>query len=313
MNNPVAKLFAAVTLAASLYFGNVALARQTGLDAVKPVQVAANIYTFDGPMANCVAFAGPEGVLLVDTPESVEMTKAMDAALKTVSDKPVKYLVITHKHFDHVNGNAFYGDQGAKIVAQTTIRKALLTEKPFYSDKLLPAAAAPTICFDSEMTLHLNGEDVWLYHPQTQGAHTGGDTVVYFKKANVIAVGDLCCNGFMMFVDIGDGGWLQGEVTSLNAIISKIDDKTVVIPGHGEMTNKRGLERLAYVYADINARIEAMIKQGKTLGEIKAAHPTAPYDAELSVLKLSFEGKPVVTPPDFFVECVYRGIISHTK
>ena len=302
-------LLTLATIAA--FLAPAANAKQTALSDVKPVKVTDSIYTFDGPIANCVALTGPDGVLLVDTPETTDLAKAVDAAIGTLNAKPVKYLVNTHKHFDHVNGNALYGERGATIIAHESVRKAILTEVPYFAKTRLPAAAAPTLCFEKDLTLHFDGEEIYLYHPETNGAHTSGDVVVYFRKANVLAAGDLFCNGMFMSLEISDKGWLRGEVEALKAILPLVDDKTIVIPGHGDISDKRGLERMLTVYDDINAKLEAMIAAGKTLDEIKAAHITAPYDAELGKVDLHVNGMSIKGTPDRFVETAYKAAMAH--
>ena len=277
---------------------------------VTPIQIADNIYNFDGPMANNVILTGDDGILLIDSAQTLEMTEALKASIATVSDKPIKYLVNTHKHFDHVIGNSVFSETGTTIIAHSSVRKGLLTEIPFFNnDKMLPASAAPTITFENEMTLFFDGEEIWLFHPQTRGAHTGGDIVVFFKHANVVHMGDLYCRGTYLFLDTQDGAWLPGVVASCREVLKHIDDKTVVIPGHGIVGTKQDLADYANALDDIATKIAAMMKQGKTLAEIQQAKPTAPYDATFSSFVIKGFGKGF--EPDKFVEMVFNNFKSH--
>ncbi|HNX03992.1 MAG TPA: MBL fold metallo-hydrolase [Opitutales bacterium] len=285
---------AALLLAPTLLFSV-----QTTPDKVKAEPVRGGIFLIDGPLPNCVVLAGPDGTLLVDSGEDDAYAAAIGEAVTEIAPRPVRFLLNTHKHFDHVNGNAFFANKGATLIAQASVRAELVDEGN------LPPEALPEIVFEDSMTFFFDGEEILLHHPETGGAHTFGDTVVYFRKADVLCAGDLFCNGMFPYLD-PKGGNTEGIVKSLREAASLIGDKTIVIPGHGALSDKKGMLHYADLLEGAAHSITTLMEKGLSLKEIQAAKPTAPYDAELGALTITMFGKDYRTGPDRIVEIVYE-------
>lgn len=243
-----------------------------------------------------------DGTLVVDSANTLDIAKDLQATIKTTGSGPVDYLINTHWHYDHVNGNPVFADAEATIVAHKAVRSKLQMTPTQEGNALLPKNALPEICFDQDLTIFFENETVYIYHPETDGAHTMGDSVVYFKTSNVIAMGDLLFAGMYPYIDPNDNGWPQGMVAALHDVEKMIDDKTIVIPGHGPVTDKKGLQESADMLQDIGQKIDIMIKEGKTLEQIKKARPTADWDEKYG--KVWMNG-------DTFTELVYNCLKNH--
>lgn len=264
---------------------------------LKTVPIRAQLYHITGAMANSVMLTGRDGTLLVDSGDSVAVGQSIQKAIAETGAKPVDYLINTHRHFDHVNGNAVFGGSGAAIVAHESVRRSLETAPTRSGTPLLPREALPTICFSQDLTLFFDDEIVCLFHPlgDTPG-HTSGDIVAYFRNSDVLAVGDLMFSGMYPYIDTQEGG-VDGMVTALRKIRGIIREKTVVVPGHGPLTDRRGMGEYADMLESVADSVRALAAEGKSLDEIKAAHPTAQWDATYNKGSVS---------PDMFVEMVYK-------
>ncbi len=267
---------------------------------VKTVPLAGSVSMLMGSGGNIGVLVGADGVLLVDD-EFAPLVPKILAAVKQLSPKPVRFVVNTHFHSDHTGGNAPLGTDGAVIVAQDNVFKRLSTEQ--YSARLkknippAPAAALPVVSFAEGLTFHFDGEQVDVFH--VVSAHTDGDSVLWFRKANVVHMGDVFFNGMYPLIDTGSGGSIDGVVTALDAVLARIDDGTKVIPGHGPVGTKADLKRFRDMLATVRDRIRKAIQQGKTQDEVVAAKPTAEFDA---VFGNGF------FKPDAFVAMTYAGM-----
>lgn len=271
--------------------------RAADAPAAKAVPIRDGLYRIEGPMANSVVLTGRDGVLLVDSGDSLAVAEAIRTAIAGVDAKPVEFVINTHRHFDHVNGNALFGANGATIIAHESVRRSLESAPTLPNAAILPREALPTVCFSQDLTLFYDDEIVCLCRPIGDApAHTAGDIVVYFRNADVIHVGDLMFNGMYPYIDTTDGS-VRGMVTALRKIKGMIREKTVVVPGHGPLSDRQGLSDFADMLDDVANTVAALAAQGKTLEEIQAAHPTARWDERY--------GKGFVTP-DHFVEMVYK-------
>jgi glyoxylase-like metal-dependent hydrolase (beta-lactamase superfamily II) len=275
------------------------------------VKLADRIYTFTNTMANSTALIGDEGVILVDSGSTPEECARLQAALATLTPKPVRVLVNTHWHFDHVNGNEPLGAAGATIVAQTEVRTRMIAEKSRQVSPGFPtlaytnaALALPTVTFDRELTLRSGDKEILLLHPAANQAHTDGDVAVFYRHANILHTGDLFFQGLYPYIDVGSGGWIDGLIASGREMLALIDDKTVVVPGHGPVSDKAHLAAYVAMLADISAKITPLVRAGKTLDEVKAAKPTAAFDDAW--------GKTWLTG-DQFTELAYNGLVAHAK
>jgi len=277
---------------------------------VEPVKLAEHIYSFTNTSSNSIAIVGDEGVILVDSVSSPAEAVRLQAAIATLTPKPVRVLVNTHWHFDHINGDETFGTAGAVVVGHTAMRTRMIAGKikpvPGFRELTFTnfAIATPSITFDQQLTLHSGDEEILLFHPVTDKVHTDGDTVVFCRHADIVHMGDLFFNDVYPVIDVGAGGWIDGMIAGCREILARIGDKTVVVPGHGPVTNKQRLEAYVAMLEGVSAKVTALVQAGKTLDEVKAAKPTAEFDAVWGQSWLK---------PDTFVEMAYNGIAAHQK
>ena len=279
--------------------------------AVEPVKLADRIYTFTNTTSNSTAIVGDESVILVDSGANPGEGAGLQTAIAKLTPKPVRVLVNTHWHFDHANGNETLGAAGAVVVAQTEVRTRMISGKGLAVSPSFPtlaydnaALALPTVTFERELTLRSGDEEVQLVHPAAGTVHTDGDTVVYYRHANIVQTGDLYFEGVYPYIDVPTGGWIDGMIAGCREILARIDDKTVVVPGHGPVTDKAHLEAYVAMLSGISAKITPMVLAGKTLEEVQAAKPTADYD---QVWGQNWN------KPEAFTALAYNGLVAHLK
>jgi glyoxylase-like metal-dependent hydrolase (beta-lactamase superfamily II) len=241
-----------------------------------------------------------DGKLLVDGGIAVSKPKII-AALDGIGAAPVKYLINTHWHWDHTDGNAWLHDAGATIIAQENVAPRIATRTRVvewgYTFPPVPAGGLPTVTFKTDKTMTFGDETVVLTH--VDGGHTDGDSSVYFKKADVLQLGDIWWNGHYPFIDYGAGGTIDGMIRSTNANLSRVTDHTIIIPGHGPVGDRAQLIEYRDMLVAVRDRVASLKKQGKSLAEIVASKPTAAYDAKWG---------DYVIDPDFFTLLVYMGV-----
>jgi cyclase len=247
---------------------------------VKTVPVAGSVSMLQGSGGNIAVLVGSDGVLVVDD-EYAPLVPKILAAIGKLSSKPVRFVVNTHFHGDHTGGNASLGAEGAVIVAQDNVRKRMSTEQfnAFFKRTTppSPAAALPIVTFAEGVKFYLDGEEIEVTH--IGPGHTDGDATIWFKKANVIHMGDNFFNGLYPFVDASSGGSLDGTVTALEGVLSRIDDQTKVIPGHGPLGSKADLKKFHDMLATVRDRVQKAVREGKTQDQVVASKPSAEFDA----------------------------------
>jgi cyclase len=267
---------------------------------IKPEKVAGNISVLAGEGGNIGVCAGEDGVVLVDD-QFAPLTPKIEAAVKKIHPGPIRFVVNTHCHHDHVGGNENLGKAGAVIVAHENVRKRM-SKKQFiqFFEKAVPAypkAALPVVTFAEDVTLHLNGEEILVFH--VAPAHTDTDSVVYFRNANTVHMGDLFFSESYPFIDTSSGGGSAGVIQANERVLGMIDGKTRVIPGHGPMSNKAGVERYVAMLKQCRANVLKLVDAGNSLKEVQAARPTQKYDAKWGQGWLK---------PDSFVELLYQDL-----
>jgi glyoxylase-like metal-dependent hydrolase (beta-lactamase superfamily II) len=286
-----------VAAAAGLYVA-AAFAQQINWDAVqiKATKVSGNVWMLEGQGGNIAVLVGEDGVLLVDD-QFAPLTEKIVAAVKKISDKPIRYLVNTHWHGDHTGGNENLGNMGVQIVAHDNVRKRLETDQATLLGKnpAQPKVALPVITFDNTVTYHVNGETMHVY--KVPPAHTDGDVFVRFQGAKVVHTGDVFAAYRYPYVDTINGGSVAGIVKAMDALIPTLDDDTKVIPGHGSLSTKKDVIAYRNMIATVDKRVAALVKQGKSLPEVQAAKPTKDFD--------EIWGKP--RSGDEFVKFLYYG------
>ncbi|MFI5250878.1 MAG: MBL fold metallo-hydrolase [Bacteroidota bacterium] len=267
---------------------------------IRSIKITDNVYMLTGAGGNMGYCAGDDGGFLVDG-EFAPLTEKIKSAAMAINPKPIRYLFNTHVHGDHVGGNENFAKSGTVIVAHDNIRSRMSTDQfiELFNRKVpaYPPLALPTITYSDEMTFHMNGEDVHIIH--MPNAHTDGDGIVHFVKANVINTGDLFFNGIYPIIDLSSGGSIDGMIAAVDKILSITNNTTNIIPGHGPLTNPDRLREYRTMLAGVKDHVQALIKDGKSLGETIAAHPSKDYD--------SGWGNGFMKP-DKFVEIVYKSL-----
>jgi glyoxylase-like metal-dependent hydrolase (beta-lactamase superfamily II) len=252
---------------------------ETTTITVQPLR--GNITALIGSGGNIAVLTGADGKLIVDSGYATSQLKIIEALTK-LSPHPIKHLVNTHWHFDHCDGNEWMHSAGATILAHENTKKHLATatrvEAWNFTFPPAPAGAIPGEVFAEEKMLHLNGATIALkyYGP----SHTDGDIWAYFAEADVLHCGDTWWNGHYPFIDYSTGGNIQGMIKAAEDNLTKVNDKTIVIPGHGKIAGKAELTEYRDMLVTIHDRVAALKKEGKSLDEIVAAKPTAAYDGK---------------------------------
>ena len=236
--------------------------------SVKIHPVAGAVHYLSGGGGNVGVMLGDDGVLMVD--DLFERNaKAIEGALAELGgDKPV-WLVNTHWHGDHTGGNAHFGAT-ARIVAHDNVRRRLAGDTSL-GGRVADAPVAgslPTVTYDGELSLHVNGEDVRLIH--LGPAHTDGDSVVWFQGSNVVHMGDLFFNLGYPFIDLDSGGNVEGVIEACRSVMDLVPEDARIIPGHGEATDLAGLEAYVQMIETSLARVRAAHAEGKGAEQILA-------------------------------------------
>lgn len=236
---------------------------------VKTTKVTGNVYMLQGKGGNVGALVGMDGILIVDDDYKGMSTK-LAAALKELGSDQPRFIFNTHWHGDHTEGNEFFG-KNSIIVAHVNVRKRLLDPPVIFGMKTppYPSFALPIVTYTESMSMHINGEEVRAVH--FPNGHTDGDSVIFFKNANVVHFGDDFFNGFFPFVDLDSGGSVQGLINNVAALIQQIPADAKLIPGHGPLATLDDLKTYHQTLVDTSNLIQAEMKKKKSLDEIKKA------------------------------------------
>ncbi len=227
--------------------------------SIDTVSVAGNISMLIGQGGNIGVSAGSDGILIIDD-QFAPLAGRIKTAIEALGSDVPKFLLNTHFHGDHTGGNIEFGAESL-IVAHENVRMRMAA-----GDQ--PAVALPVVTFDDDVTIHFNGEDVTLIH--MPNGHTDTDSVVMFSESNVIHMGDHFFNGGFPFVDLANGGTVQGYLRNLERALSWIGDDTAVIPGHGLLATKSDLLNFYNVVKDTSTAIRVMKSQRMNKEEIVA-------------------------------------------
>lgn len=247
---------------------------------IKTTQLTDKIYILEGQGGNIGLSIGEDGVFMIDD-QYAKLTPKILVAIREITDKPVKFLLNTHWHGDHTGGNENMSKEGAIIVAHENVRKRMsvdqFNKERNRTTKAAPKAALPVVTFTTDITFHLNGEDIMIFH--VHNAHTDGDAMVYFTESNVLHMGDTYFQGKYPFIDLNSGGSVDGYIAAHKKALMLINDSTLIIPGHRNQSNKKELESYVAMLEDITKNIRMKISQGKTLEEVtEDASITEKYD-----------------------------------
>lgn len=248
---------------------------------IKTTKLSANFYTLEGSGGTIGVLTGPDGVLMVDS-QFAPLTEKIVAAIKQVSDKPIRFMINTHVHGDHTGGNENLGKMGVTIISREELRNRLVKPNPGANGAPgvpAPAAALPVLTISGPSIMHMNGEDVQLI--PIPAAHTDGDTMVKFPVADVIMTGDFYRSLGYPNIDLANGGSLKGMLDGLAKVVALSGPNTKIVPGHGAMVDKTAVAAHRDMIIAIRDKVAPMVKQGMTLEQVIAAKPTAAYDAKV--------------------------------
>jgi cyclase len=269
---------AAILACAALATG-MAVAQDAEQVQITTVPVAKGVFMLVGSGGNIGVSAGDDGVLLIDD-QFAPLTDKIRAAASAISPKPIRFLINTHWHADHTGGNENLGNAGVLIVAQDEVRKRMSVEQfsKVFDRRIPPSptAALPVVTYTDAVTLHLNGDEIRAFH--VPPAHTDGDSVVHFVKADVLHMGDVYFNGLYPFIDVESRGSIDGMISAAERGLTLAGPSTKIIPGHGPLSDRKGLQAYRDMLVAVRDRVAALIREGKTRDEIIAAKPSAAFD-----------------------------------
>ncbi len=256
-------------------------AQETTDVVIEVIPVADGVHMLLGQGGNIGLSTGEDGVFLVDD-QFAPLTEKILEAVRTVDEGPVRFVVNTHWHGDHTGGNENLGKAGAVIVAHANVRARMSVDQFMEAfSRTVPAsprAALPVITFTDALTFHWNGDKIESFH--VAHAHTDGDAIIHFTKANAFHMGDIYFNGMYPFIDVGSGGSVHGMLRAVEYVLERANADTRIIPGHGPLSNRDELVAYHQMLAAVASTVALLIEDGKSRDEVIAAAPTAPFDAE---------------------------------
>ena len=274
---------------------------------IKVTKVSGNIYMLEGSGGNIAASVGEDGIVIVDD-QYAPLADKIATALKAigVTDKPVRFVINTHYHGDHTGGNLPFATGGSTVIAQDNVRKRLETGGKAgigpvmtMEQKPAPKGALPIITFDHDVTVHLNGEDIRALH--FPAGHTDGDAIVFFPNANVVHMGDDFVRYGYPFIDVIAGGSVQGMIDACDKVAALLPVDVKVIPGHGQISTLADVREYSLMLKETSAAVQAAIKSGKSVDQMKKEKLLAPWDAKYS-------GKFITS--DLFIETLYNSLTN---
>jgi len=260
---------------------------------VKATKVSGNIYMLTGTGGNIGVSVGDDGIVIVDD-QYAPLAPKIEAALKSITDKPLRFIINTHYHGDHTGGNEHFG-KSAPIVAHENVRKRLSSTVTRLGSTIppAPAGALPIVTFNDTLTIHLNGEDVRAVH--MPHGHTDGDSVIWFTHSNVVHMGDDYFVDAYPYIDRENGGSVRGLISNVEKVLSVVPDDAKIIPGHGPLSDKAGLRRFLDMLRGTLAAVEKGVAAGKSLEQLKSENVLAQWDSW---------GKGFIKP-DFWIDTLH--------
>jgi glyoxylase-like metal-dependent hydrolase (beta-lactamase superfamily II) len=249
---------------------------------IRAERVADDLHVLFGFGGNIAVSLGAQGVLLVDT-QFPELVPKVRAAIEKLGGHGIDFAINTHWHYDHADGNQRLGAEGVWFIAQTESRRRMTVDnvidpmtRPAFPQPAYPPAAVPIATFDTRMQFHFNGQLIDLMH--FGPAHTAGDAAVFFRDRNAVHMGDLFTPRGYPFVDIDNGGDIDGLIAFCRAVLAELDQDSVVIPGHGPITDYADLMRFTEMLESVRDKVAELIAGGASLEQVLAAKPTAAWD-----------------------------------
>ena len=248
---------------------------------VKTTKITDNFYTLEGQGGTVGVLVGTDGVFMVDC-QFAPLSDKLAAAIRQISDRPIRFLVNTHVHGDHTGGNENFGKMGVTIIAREQLRQRLMHPNPAANGTPMPPTqpvGLPMITYNGILTMHMNGEDIQVI--AIPAAHTDGDSMVRFVHADVIMAGDFYRSIQYPNIDRTTGGSLNGTIDGLGQILARAGPNTKIIPGHGPMVDRNAVLAHRDMILAVRDRVAKLVAEGKSQEEVLAAKPTADYDAKV--------------------------------
>lgn len=266
--------------------------------AIKSTSLGASVWMLEGVGGNIGVSAGEDGVFVIDD-QFAPAAPRIQAAIAQISKRPLRFVFNTHWHGDHTGGNEALAGAGALIVAHDNVRKRMSSEQFVEAFKRTvpasPARALPIVTFAQAVTFHLNGDEIHVFH--LGNAHTDGDAVVQFRRANVVHTGDCFVNGSYPSIDYSSGGSIDGYIAAQKKLLSIVGSDTKIIPGHGPLGDKASLQAAHDMIVAARDAVAKAARGGKSLDQVVAAKPTAAWDEKWGTR--SIKG-------DMFVTMIYK-------
>lgn len=244
--------------------------------------VRGTVHYLEGRGGNIGLSVGEDGVVMIDD-QFAQLTDRIVAAIREISDGPIRFVINTHIHGDHVGGNANLARMGIDILARDAVRRRLAA-----GDN--PEAALPVLTYEDDIELHLNDEEIVVFG--VPPAHTDGDSYIHFRSSDVLHAGDVFRTTGYPYIDRGNGGTLAGTLDALGIIIGLSGPETLIVPGHGEVSDREDVEAFRDMILDVRNRVAELVERGMTYEQVASANPTAPYDEEFG-------------DPERFLQAVY--------
>ena len=243
---------------------------------IKATKVSGHVYMLEGSGGNIGVSVGDDGVVIVDD-QFAPLAPKIKTALKTITDKPLRFVLNTHFHGDHTGGNAQFASE-ATIIAHDNVRKRLKDGGTVLGGTVQPSLreALPVITFNDRATVHLNGEEIRALH--FPHGHTDGDSVIYFEDSNVVHMGDDFVTYGFPFVDVANGGSVSGMIAALEKALGMLPKDVKVIPGHGPVSTPADVQKFISMMKETRALVATALKEGKTAEQMKSDHLLAKYD-----------------------------------
>ena len=265
-----------------LEFDTLMTAFGTDLDTVEITtqEISEGVYVLFGSGGNSLASIGEQGTLIVDSMYA-QLVPKIQSTINDLGGDTVDFIINTHFHFDHADGNPLLSRNGAWIIAHSNARRMMAGEHPIdmvslaYLQPPYPNDTLPVITYDDHMQFHFNGDTIDLMH--FSPAHTTGDTAIYFRNANIVHMGDVFNAGYP-FIDAGNGGDLDGMIEFSKRVLNTINEDTSVLPGHGPVLGYEDLELFINMLDIVRDRISYLIDTGSSLEDVIAAEPTREFD-----------------------------------
>jgi cyclase len=234
-----------------------------------PHHVAGSVYYLEGRGGNIGLSIGEDGIIMIDD-QFAPLTEKIVAAIRSLSDGEIRFLINTHVHGDHTGGNENLGNMGVLILARDEIRVRLTQQAP--------AAALPVLTYSDAITIHLNGEEVYAF--PVPPAHTDGDTFIHFKDSDVVHTGDVFRTTAFPVIDTNNGGTLKGTLEALGRLIGIAGPNTKILPGHGVVSNREDVMGFRDMVLDVSGQVEDLMARNMSYDQVARADPTAAYNAQ---------------------------------